>query len=178
MSRATPPWSTPVAVHDVPETGRRFDLVADDHTRAAVAQSIGLRALPRLEASFDVTRHGREGLRVVGRVAATVGQTCVVTLEPIDNEVEETVDLVFAPAAAESAPPEGGGRSKVAAEDAPEPLIGGVVDLGVVATEFLALGIDPYPRKAGAEFAAPATEDDSSRPFAALAALKKGRDVS
>ena len=47
---------------------------------------------------------------------------------------------------------DGGGRSKVAADDAPEPLVGGVVDLGVVATEFLALGIDPYPRKSGVEF--------------------------
>ena len=99
MSRAArPPWSVPVAVHDVPETGRRFDLVADQNTRAALAEVIGLRALPRLEASFDVSRHGRDGLRVVGRVSATVGQTCVVTLEPIDNEVDEAVDLVFAPA--------------------------------------------------------------------------------
>ena len=64
--------------------------------------------------------------------------------------------------------------SKVAADDAPEPLVGGVVDLGVVATEFLALGIDPYPRKSGVEFTAPAAaDDDSPHPFAALAALKK-----
>ena len=28
------------------------------------------------------------------------------------------------------------------------------IDLGALATEFLMLGIDPYPRKAGAEFAA------------------------
>ena len=49
-----------------------------------------------------------------------------------------------------------------------------MVDLGVVATEFLSLGIDPYPRKAGVEFAAPAVEDDTPHPFAALAALKKG----
>jgi hypothetical protein len=64
------------------------------------------------------------------------------------------------------------GRSRLAAEDAPEPLVGGVVDLGLLATEFLALGIDPYPRKSGAEFTAPAAADDDPKPFAALAALK------
>jgi len=169
--KTRPPWSAPVAVHDVPETGRRFDLTADENVRAALAQSIGLHALPRLDASFDVSRHGRDGLHVVGRVSATVGQTCVVTLEPIDNEIDEAVDLVFEPAPATEAPPEDGG-SKVAADNAPEPLVGGVVDLGVVATEFLTLGIDPYPRKSDAEFAAPAAGDDSSHPFAALAALK------
>jgi hypothetical protein len=169
-----PPWSAPVALHDVPETGRRVDLAADVSTRAAVAAAIGVRELPRLAASFDVSRHGREGLRVVGRVSATVGQTCVVTLDPIENEIEEAVDLTFVPAApAELADDDGGGRSKVAAEDAPEPLVGGVVDLGVVATEFLTLGIDPYPRKSGAEFRAPEAADDTPKPFAALAALKK-----
>ena len=173
-----PPWSAPVAVHQVPETGRHFDLVADENTRAAVAHAIGLRALPRFAASLDVSRQGREGLRVVGRVSATAGQTCVVTLEPIENEIEEVVDLVFAPAVASEASGESDVHSKVAADDAPEPLVGGVVDLGVVATEFLSLGIDPYPRKADAEFAAPAAEDDAPHPFAALAALKKGQGES
>jgi hypothetical protein len=178
--KSKPPWSAPVALHEVPETGRHVDLVADDNTRAALAVAIGLRALPRLAASFDVVRQGREGLRVVGRVSATVGQTCVVTLEPIESEIEEAVDLTFVPAAASEVPDDGGaGRSRVAAEDAPEPLVGGVVDLGVVATEFLALGIDPYPRKSGAAFNAPAAgDDDAAHPFAALAALKKGQGGS
>ncbi len=170
-----PPWSVPVAVRDVPETGRLFELVADENTRAGVANAIGLRALPRLAASLDVSRQGRDGLRVVGRVSATVGQTCVVTLEPIENEIDEVVELEFAPA---DAADESAGHSKVADDDAPEPLVGGVVDLGVVATEFLSLGIDPYPRKAGVEFAAPAVEDDTPHPFAALAALKKGQGDS
>lgn len=176
-----PPWSVPLAVRDVPEAGRHVDLVADENTRAAVAASIGLPALPRLTARFDVSRQGRDGLHVIGRVSATVGQTCVVTLEPVENEVDEAVELVFDPAAAssdfDSALDEDGGSSQVA-DDAPEPLVGGAIDLGAIATEFLSLGIDPYPRKPGVEFAAPAGEDDTPHPFAALAALKKGQGDS
>jgi hypothetical protein len=168
-----PLWSAPVTVHEVPETGRHIALVADEATRAAVAQAVGLRALPRLEASFDVARQGREGLHVTGRVSATVGQTCVVTLDPIESEIDETVDLVFTPdVAPELSDDAVSGRSRVAAEDAPEPLVGGVVDLGLVATEFLALAIDPYPRKSGVEFTPPAAGDDTPKPFAGLAALK------
>jgi hypothetical protein len=110
-------------------------------------------------------------LHVVGRVSATVGQTCVVTLEPLENEIDESIDLIFAPAAA--APP--GEEVEVSVADAPEPLVGGVVDLGAIATEFLILGLDPYPRKPDAIFQPPAGGDDTAHPFAALAALKKGR---
>ena len=56
----------------------------------------------------------------------------------------------------------------------PEPLIDGRVDLGAIATEFLMLGIDPYPRKPDAAFEPPAAaDDDTAHPFAALAALRK-----
>ncbi len=59
-------------------------------------------------------------------------------------------------------------------EEPPEPLVEGKIDLGAIATEFLLLGIDPYPRKAGAEFAPVKTDDDAgARPFAVLEALKK-----
>jgi hypothetical protein len=57
--------------------------------------------------------------------------------------------------------------------DAPEPLIGNSVDLGAIASEFLMLAIDPYPRKSGVAFEPPAKEVDTGGPFAALAALKK-----
>src|SRR6202795_2540394 len=97
--QAPAPWQVPVAIEDVAETGRHFDLIADNDVRAAVARLVGLRDLPRLEANFDVTRHGADGLRVSGRVSATVGQNCVVTLEPLVNEVEEHIDLVFMPSA-------------------------------------------------------------------------------
>jgi hypothetical protein len=171
-------WSVPVAVQDVPETGLRLALAADERTRAAIAKLADLRGLPRLEATFELARHGREGLQVVGTLSATVGQTCVVTLDPIENEVEESIDLIFAPGAASNADASGGMEDVVL--DAPEPLTGGRVDLGAIATEFLILAIDPYPRKEGAVFEAPALPDDPNHPFAALAALGKirGRDAS
>lgn len=168
------PWQFPVAVEDVAETGARFDLVADAQVRAAVARMAGLRDLPRLEASFDVTRQGA-GLHVAGQVSATVGQLCVVTLEPLVNEVEEAIDLVFVPQpTAERKDGEVGTRGESA--DETEPLIGGLVDLGALAVEFLILGLDPYPRKPGAAFQPPPEAKPDESPFAALASLKKGPD--
>ncbi len=167
-------WSLPVRVDEIPERGRRFDMEPDASMREALARTADVQALLRLRAIFDVTRHGRDGLRVAGTVAATVRQTCVVTLEPLDNEMEEKVDLVFRPGrpiapadiAALLDAPEG-------AADAPEPLVDGTVDLGAIATEFLVLGIDPYPRKPDAVFAAPSPANVAANPFVALGALTK-----
>jgi Large ribosomal RNA subunit accumulation protein YceD len=169
------PWSVPIAFTDVPETGRHFDLSADERTRSAIAELAGLRALPRLEAAFDVSRRGRDGLHVAGRVSATVGQTCVVTLDPVDNEIEEQVDLAFAPAMAAAMSDSGKAAVEMAAEERPEALVADTVDLGAIAVEFLILGIDPYPRRPGAVFEAPAPDDRSEHPFAALAVLKRGQ---
>jgi hypothetical protein len=177
--QAPVPWQVPVAIEDVAETGRHFDLVADNDVRAAVARVVGLRDLPRLQAIFDVTRHGADGLHVSGRVSATVGQNCVVTLEPLANDVEEDIDLLFAPPSPSVA--RKAGEDEAAETDSerpqrswngPEPLIGGAVDLGALATEFLILGIDPYPRKPGAVFELPQDVKPEPGSFAALAGLK------
>jgi uncharacterized metal-binding protein YceD (DUF177 family) len=168
------PWSVPVVADEVPESGRHCDLVADEPTRTAVAKLASLRTLPKLTASFDVTRHGRNGLHVIGTVSATVGQVCVVTLDPVEEKLKEPVDVIFSPQKTGARDEDHELELEVTADDSPEPLIGGVVDLGALATEFLILGINPDPRKSDAEFESPAAGDDSGHPFAALAALKKG----
>ena len=175
------PWRFPVALDDVAEDGAHFDLIADEEIRAAVARVAGLRELPRLRADFEVKRLGDDALQVTGRVSATVEQACVVTLEPVANEVEEEVALLFAPpkAAAVPAAIERDGDEFVAPDadvDEVEPLVGGQVDLGAIATEFLILGLDPYPRKPGAVFEPPPEAEPEPGPFAALAALKKDQD--
>jgi uncharacterized metal-binding protein YceD (DUF177 family) len=167
------PWSVPVAQTEIPESGRHFDLTADQQTRNAIAGFAGVDSLPRLAAHFDVTLHGRAGLRVVGHVSATVGQTCSVTLEPMESDIDEAVDLVFLPAAPPSDAKSSWTEVEIPVDDAPEALVDGSIDLGAIATEFLVLGIDPYPRKAGTQFQFPASHDDAARPFAALAALRK-----
>ncbi|MGB8627811.1 MAG: DUF177 domain-containing protein [Xanthobacteraceae bacterium] len=173
----TAPWRVLVAAEEIPDTGQRFDLVADEPIRTAVAKVVGLRDLPRFEAHLDVTPRGAGGLHVMGKISATVGQTCVVTLEPLDNEVEETVDLLFelsspVPQTEGQAEP----RLRDVKPDDPEPLVGGVLDLGALAIEFLILGLDPYPRKPGAIFEAPQEGRPDDGPFAALSHLAKRPD--
>jgi uncharacterized metal-binding protein YceD (DUF177 family) len=195
-------WHVPVRLEDVPETGLHLDLVADAQVRARLVALGDVTGMPRLEAVLDVVRHGN-GLRVIGRVSATVEQNCVVTLEPVENEVDETIDVVFAPptGASAAAGKDPGNEDLIhrdlihrvpadeetfAAEDfgfgdapggePPEVLSAdGTADVGAIAAEFLLLGIDPYPRKPGAEFRPPAEQGATISPFAALAKLKNDK---
>jgi uncharacterized metal-binding protein YceD (DUF177 family) len=167
-----PVWSVPVAVESIPESGFHLIIEPDPSQRAAIAALAGLRELPLLTATFDLTHRSKQDIVVTGTVTAQVGQTCVVTLEPVVNEISEEVDVVFS--SAPVAPP-ASHTDEDGVADPPEPIVNGVIDLGVLATEYLVIGIDPYPRKPGVEFT-PVVEaaDPEDHPFAALAALKGG----
>ena len=109
-----------------------------------------------------------------GRVRARIGQTCVVTLDPIENDIDEPIDLIFAPP--EQIPEladlvDEAAESDTEIPDPPEPIENGVIDLGRLATDALFLAIDPYPRKPDAVFEPVVTAPDpEDHPFAALKA--------
>jgi hypothetical protein len=167
-------WHVPVRREDVPDTGLHLALQADEDVRARLAVLAGVVRVPQLGFTADVTRHG-EGLRAAGRVTANVTQTCVVTLEPMENTVDEAFDVLFQPADVAGAAPDGPAPPEDV-DETREPLVNGAADLGAVATQFFLLGIDPYPRKSGAEFSGPAEDRTADSPFAALERLK-GRDA-
>jgi uncharacterized metal-binding protein YceD (DUF177 family) len=167
-------WRALVNVAQIPDGGLHREIEADDRARVAMAEAVGLREISSAHAAFDLSPRSGGRVQVAGRVQAKVGQTCVVTLEPIENEIDEEVDLIFAPAD-EIAPQidADADDGESAFVDPLEPIENGMIDLGRLATDVLFLAIDPYPRKDGAVFepqlAAPDPED---HPFAALKALQ------
>ena len=170
------PWRVPIVVAQIPETGLHRDIEADPTVRDVVADMGGLREVLLAQASFDLTPMSGGRFHVAGRVRARIGQTCVVTLEEIENDIDEPVDLIFAPP--EQIPEmaalvDDAEESDEEVPDPPEPIENGVIDLGRVATDALFLAVDPYPRKAGAVFE-PVVEaaDPEDHPFAALRALQ------
>jgi hypothetical protein len=175
MTNMENPWSVAVTVAQIPEHGLHRDIEASAAERDALAALAGVREISSAQASLDITpiRDGR--VHVVGRVWARIGQTCVLTLDPIENAIDESIDLIFAPASQirELAESIDDTEDNEAIPDPPEPIVGGLIDLGRLATDALFLGIDPYPRKPGAVFEPPAAPvDPEDHPFAALKTLK------
>lgn len=182
MSKAGPmpdsdlPWSFPVLVTQLPEAGLHQELEATPAQRALLAAAAGVNAVLQAKATFDVIPEAGGIVNVTGMIRARVEQTCVVSLDPVENDIEEAITAVFAPpsqisSSAKSVQKEQGEDAEI--PDPPEPIVNGAIDLGQLASEFLVLGIDPYPRKPGVEFVPPETpEDPDEHPFAALKALK------
>lgn len=167
------PWSVTVRPDEIPELGRHIEIEAGAEVRAELAKPVGVDAVERLAATFDLTRRGRDGLHVRGRVTGTVRQTCVVSLEPVLNDIDEEIEADFAPLREDAKADLDDIDGASGAADEPEPLVGGMADLGLLATEFLILGIDPHPRKPGVAFEAPAASNPQANPFAALAGWNK-----
>jgi Large ribosomal RNA subunit accumulation protein YceD len=176
MTDKADPWRVPVTVAQIPDTGLHRDIEAAPAVRESMAKLGGLREILSANASLDVTPKGGGRFHVGGRVRARVGQTCVVTLDPVENDMDEKVDLIFTPVEqivqmadlADEADEAG-----VEIPDPPEPIVNGVIDLGRLATDALFLGIDPYPRRKDAVFEPPVVAaDPEDHPFAALKALQ------
>ena len=166
-------WKLPVPVAELPAQGRDYELIPDSAERESLARRAGVKAVPAFSANLQVVPDGRGGASVDGALRASVTQTCVVTLEEFDNLIEEPISVRFAPPETITGDPDG--LVDIDGDDPPDPLVGGALDLAAVVGEFLALAVDPYPRKPGAVFEPPAEPSaGKGSPFAALEKLKDG----
>ena len=175
-----PPFSRQVKVDALPADGLSQTIAASPDERAALAALNHLPAIASLTATFTARRSGRGGARVTGEVHAEVTQLCVVSLEPFPATVDEPVDVRFAPEETAETVRRTKERDtelvEVGGEDPPDPIVDGKIDLGALAAEFFALGLDPYPRKPGVAFDRPEdAQGGQESPFAGLAEPKKKR---
>lgn len=167
-------FSRPVPAQEIDETEVSKVIEATTVERTALAKRLGLLSLEGLTAECRLRREGDKMIRVAGRFRAQVTQACVVTLEPVAGNVEDSFSLLFS---------EDAGLDRSASEilveldedDPPEPIAPGGIDLGELAAEQLALALDPYPRAEGAELRQGEGRGGTvtgESPFAVLESLK------
>ncbi|CAN5202814.1 DUF177 domain-containing protein [soil metagenome] len=148
-------------------------LEPDAATRAKIAKSLDLASLDAFLAELTIKPADNAGYRLSGRVRASAVQTCGITLEPLPVEIDQrfSVDL-----AEEIEPSEDDEIEVSIDDDAPDLIEDGRIDLGQYAVEQLALTLDPFPRKPGAEFVQPEEPAEIS-PFAVLKQFKPKGDA-
>lgn len=165
-----PEFSVPFLVERLGRSPATERIAANADQCAKLAKRMGLVAIDRLEATVSLQRlAGGEVVHVSGILQADIVQTCVVTLTPFATRVEEDFEDDFSENA--EMPEE---ISLAMDEDLPEPIENGVIDIGELVAQFLALSLDPYPRSPGAAldevWAGPGPE--SLSPFAVLRNVK------
>lgn len=162
--------------------GTALEISTTESERAALAKRFGFLGLPALSARVTVDRRPGGQVVVEGRIKGRLVQACILSLDPVTQELDDAFRLVFAEDVQEDRDPESGEALLNSQGDAPEPLEGNMLDVGEIVAEHLSLTADPYPRrpgirledvlpkpKGGARRAAP---EQRRHPFAGLAALK------
>lgn len=164
-------WTVPIRLDQVGKGASRR-LVPNGAHRAAIAEQLGLVELSGLEADVQVLPWGRD-YEIKGSLKGVVVQTCGVTLEPFSTEIIAN----FSVKASENPPEEELDPDVEITLETPDPpdlIENGQIDLAAYVVEHLALEIDPFPRRPGAEFQPPAADPEPS-PFAVLAQLRRDR---
>jgi hypothetical protein len=149
-------------------------IVASEADRTALAAAYDLIAVKSLEATMTIGPSSG-GVTVEGRVVADIVQTCVVSLVPVEEHIDEVFDVRYVRDPNRLLQPGTEVVVDAGVPDPPELLEGPSLDIGRLAEEYFALAINPYPRAPGAELPADTSDGDaaSNSPFAALAALAK-----
>lgn len=147
--------------------GAQFLVEANAEERVALAGRMGILSIEALSCRFDLQFLDSDTVQARGCLRARLTQTCVVTLEPFATDLQEDFSIRFVPAGTQSEEIDFEADDEIGYE-------GSVLDLGEAASEQLALALDPFPRRPGAELA----EDHSEQQEGAFAALARLRPAS
>jgi uncharacterized metal-binding protein YceD (DUF177 family) len=162
LNEPAPEFSRPIELARISKLGSHEKLSADAKECTALAQRLFLPAIHSLAAELKAKPWRGGGLKVSGELKADLDQKSVVSLEVFRSTVVFPVERYFlnVPASAD-----------IESEEDIDPIVNGIVDLGEVVAETLALELDPYPRKAGEAFQVddePTVEEKKPNPFNVL----------
>ena len=141
----------------LPKKGERITGSADEQMLVEIAVQLQILRVEKLSWELVAKPWGKKGFRLDGVVKGNVAQACIVTLEPVVEQIEEIVDLRFVPEDSLKDKPrktevEEDINFDATPEDEPEIYAGDIFNAMPFVIEHLALGLDPYPRSAGAAF--------------------------
>ncbi len=186
-------WSYLVDVERLSDEPEIFTFEADERQRTDIARRLAINSIEYAKASITIQRAGGGIFHAMGTIDADVTQACVTTQAPVQGHIEDEFEgwfgdktsnaVSFAKARSEREAKKGHIEAEILEESAdPEPIIGGKIDIGELATQYLSLALDPYPRAegAGSEFLIepPADKEGAQirkSPFEALKDWKEKR---
>ncbi len=171
------PYSYVVRIRDIPASGMDLTIVADDPDRERIAEALAIPAVKQLRADIRLEPADGQAVRVRGELKGEVVQTCIVTLDPVEQVVEESLDVMFLPDEALEIDSGKTIQLDPLQDDDFELYRDGRIELAGYLTEHLALGLDPYPRNPGTDFPAHIEDDTSDQvsPFESLKQLKDNK---
>lgn len=184
-------WSYLVDIDDIGDEPKTVKFAASKQECTDLARRLGVVSVEEAKATVTLQRAGGGMIHAMGSLQARLTQNCIATLVPVAARIEEEFEgwfgdkagaVSFARAKSERDAKKAHVEAEILEESVdPEPIVGGKIDIGELATQYLSLSINPYPRAEGApevhEFGPKAEEGVSIRksPFEALKDWKEKR---
>jgi len=131
----------------------------------AIAQRLNVLQVKDLNVKLTIEK--KNLIKVCGSFTAHIVQACVVSMEPVEETVSDTFEDFYGEHKRHAIPVD----IDMEAQDV-ESVENGRIDVGELVLQYLVLGINPYPRKAGLK-EVEVLEEEKENPFAVLAKLKK-----
>lgn len=180
-------FSRAIKIEHIDRKGKSEDITATEEERTNLAKRLDVVSVDKIVATLHVKRMAdRITYHVGGHVNGAVVQESVISGEKIETTIAQDIDAWFADNEhVKSFEKEKKKRESDDEEeheikdekDDPEAIHDGVIDMGEVAVQFFALGIDDYPKtdaekQGGGDYIEVKPEDAKPNPFAKLAELK------
>ncbi len=171
MAQNTPEFSYPVDVSRISSSPMKIELTADEKQRRALAERFKIISVDALTAEVNLKRVNRSQIRVRGSFDAEVTQTCVVSLEPFRDTVSDSFSVLFGENQT-ARPNEYEIELSMDEDEETDVAEDGKIDVGELVAEYLALSLNPFPRRPGASFSYETPREEKKSPFAALEKLR------
>lgn len=140
---------------DVVRLGRDpivFDIIASDPEMANLAKRLGVVDIAGLKASGSLSRMSDQSMiELSGSVEAEVTQSCVISLGPVIQKIEENFTVCYTFDKEHVAIEDVDYVVNLQESDLPELIEDGRIDVVQAVIEQIALALDPYPRAEEAE---------------------------
>jgi uncharacterized metal-binding protein YceD (DUF177 family) len=164
MPEAKLEFSRPLEVARIPKLGSHEKLVATDDECAALAKRLLVPNIYVVKAELKAQPWRGGGVKVTGKVDIDLDQESVVSLELFRSRLNVPVERYYLNIK---------GESDIDSELEIDSIVNGILDLGELVAESIALELDPYPRMAGESFepiieSDPADDDKPVNPFTVL----------
>lgn len=167
-----PPLSWTIDTNALPNGPASFSYDANEAERAVLKSYTAVDNVASFSARVRVTHMSGGRYKAAGRWEAQLIQASVVSLSPVPSHLKEEFSVEYRPSDAE----EGEEKTLSPEEDAPEALIQGIIPIGALLSELLAVAIAPYPRNEGESFDWAEPEPEKINPFAALERLRQPKN--
>lgn len=145
-----------IAVQRIPAQGYTMNFKATKEECAKIAKRLGLMSVKSFQGEAQIKRADL----ITGRLSfqACVEQASVISLQPVETKIQDSVELIFV----ENEPEEASLEETALIEQ-------GTIRLGELFIQYLSLALPDYPRNKGESF--DGHEEATPNPFAVLKKL-------